>query len=172
MNEIWKIITNYKNYAVSNFGNVKNIKTQKILKQTTDAYGYLTVGLYNNGKQKIKKVHRLVAMMFLHDYSEALQVNHMDDNKKNNNISNLEMCTNKYNCNYGSRKNALSKPVLQYSLDGKLIKEWPSIRELERQTGYKTLSISSCCKGFLKDWKSGIVYPVHKAYGFIWKYKN
>ena len=99
-----------------------------ILKQYLDRYGYLYVRLSNidsNNKSKITnlKVHRLVAMCFLNDYSKDLQVNHIDENKLNNNVSNLEMCSNKYNCRYGSRRTKLAKPVIQETLEGKFVKE-------------------------------------------------
>lgn len=70
------------------------------------------------------------------------------------------MCTNRYNCNYGSRRTALAKPVIQETL-----------RQIERELGYKHTSISSCCKGEIKDWHTGRVYPVHSAYNFRWRYK-
>ena len=82
------------------------------------------------------------------------------------------MCTNQNNCNYGSRKNALSKAVIQETLDGKFIKEWASTREIGRTLGFSSASISACCKGFMKDSHSGNIYPVHQAYGFKWKYKQ
>lgn len=85
---------------------------------------------------------------------------------------NLEMCNNKYNCNYGSRRNVLSKAVIQETLDGNFVKEWASTREIEQTLGFSNTSISACCRGFAKDYHSGKVYPVHQAFGYKWKYKN
>lgn len=82
------------------------------------------------------------------------------------------MCTNYYNCNYGSRHTKLAKPILQYNLDGSLVKCWESIRKIKRTLGYHEASIIACCKGKLKDSHSGKIYPVKSAYGYIWKYKN
>lgn len=71
------------------------------------------------------------------------------------------MCNNRYNCNYGSRKNVLSKAVIQETL-----------REIEQTLGFSNTSISACCRGFAKDYHSSKVYPVHQAFGYKWKYKN
>ena len=147
-----------------------------ILKQYLDRYGYLYVRLSNrdlNNKSKMinLKVHRLVAMCFLDDYSKDLQVNHIDENKLNNNISNLEMCSNKYNCRYGSRRTKLAKPVIQETLEGKFVKEWISIREITRTLGYARACISACCKGVLKSSHTGKIYPVRHAYGYKWRFK-
>lgn len=161
----------FKDYKVSNTGKVYSSKTNKQLKTYRDKYGYLYVGLQIDGNTKFKKVHRLVAKAFLNNYSEELQVNHINEDKTDNRVENLEMCTNKYNCNYGSRKTALSKVVIQETLDGQFIKEWPSTREIERTLGYSNTSISACCKGYLKDSHSNKIYPVHKAHGFKWRYK-
>ena len=94
------------------------------------------------------------------------------EDKKDNRVENLEMCNNRYNCNYGSRKNVLSKAVIQETLDGNFVKEWASTREIEQTLGFSNTSISACCRGFAKDYHSGKVYPVHQAFGYKWKYKN
>ena len=101
-------------------------------------------------KQSFCKVHRLVAKAFLPDYSEDLQVNHINEDKTDNSLSNLEMCNNLYNCTYGSRKTKLAKKVLQFSLDGVLIKEWNSTREIERTLSFPNSAISGCCRGYQK----------------------
>ena len=180
--EIWKVVPNYPNYYVSNTGKVKSIYKKSygmkilILKQYLDRYGYLYVRLSNrdlNNKSKMinLKVHRLVAMCFLNNYSKDLQVNHIDENKLNNNVSNLEMCSNKYNCRYGSRRTKLAKPVIQETLEGKFVKEWISIREITRTLGYARACISACCKGVLKSSHTGKIYPVRHAYGYKWRFK-
>lgn len=92
------------------------------------------------------------------------EVNHKDEDKLNNRVDNLQWCSRSYNINYGVRNERvskkLSKPVLQYDLDGNLIKEWPSAAEAGRN-GFNHNHISECCRGKLKS---------HK--GYIWKYKN
>lgn len=100
--EEWRNIEGFANYQVSNLGNVRS--SRKVLVKTLDKYGYHTVSLHNTNGMKVCKVHRLV---FLPDYDDNLQVNHKDEVKTNNQVNNLEMCTNRYNCNYGSSRTAL-----------------------------------------------------------------
>ena len=182
MKEIWKDIKDYEGlYQVSNFGRVKSMNynhsgKEKILKPGTYKSGYLYVVLYKNNKQKHFSIHRLVAEAFLEIPEDIkqyigtvyLQVNHKDENKQNNNVENLEFCDIKYNSNFGTRneriaaKNTngkLSKPVLQYDLEGNFIKEWRSTRECERN-GFSHGAVAACCQGKLKKYK-----------GFIFKYK-
>lgn len=110
-----------------------------------------------------------------------LQVNHKDEDTENNFVwlnedgtvdtekSNLEWCTAKENTNYGTRNKRAGKaiakansiPILQYSKEGLLIREWASMREIERQTGFYQSNIWACCKGKYKT-----------AYGFKWAYKE
>lgn len=170
MQEIWKLL--YNRYKVSNTRKVFDTIRNRELKLTQDKYGYLTARIVLDNKAKIKKVHRLVAEAFLSDYDTNLQVNHKDENKTNNLVSNLEMCTNYYNCNYGSRHTKLAKAIEQYTLNGILIKTWTSINEIRKSTGYNHTPIIACCKGFLKDSHNGKIYLAKSAYGFIWKYKS
>ena len=160
--EIWKDKKDYEgHYQVSNFGRVKSIKfgKERILKPVTNSSGYLLVELYKNNIKKKYSVHRLVAEAFIPNPYNLPQVNHKDENKLNNNVDNLEWCTNEYNINYGTRTERYSKPVLQYTLDGEFVREWPSARECGRN-GFNQGSVSACCRGELKK---------HK--GYIWKYK-
>ena len=164
--EYWKPVVGYEgHYQISNFGRVKSIKFGKeiILKQHKDKFGYLYVDLYKNNIKKKYKVHRLVAEAFLPNPYNLLQVNHRDENKLNNNVDNLEWCTNEYNINYGTRtervSKKLSKPVLQFTLDGEFIREWASAMECKRN-GYNQGDVTLCCQGKRKT---------HN--GFIWKYK-
>lgn len=95
--ETWKDIKGYENlYQVSDLGNVKNIKTGRILKQKIDN-GYYRIGFSFNGKVKMFRVHRLVAEAFLPNPKNYKIVNHIDRNRKNNNVSNLEWCDNIHN---------------------------------------------------------------------------
>lgn len=169
--ENWVVLEECPDYKISDKGNVWSIRFNRLLKPTMDRYGYLYVWIHYIDRHKCAKIHRLVAKAFLPDYSDDLQVNHIDNDKTNNQVSNLEMCTNKYNCNYGTRKVALSKSVIQETLDGEFVREWGSTREIERILGFSNTSISSCCRGYIKDYHSGNTYPVHQAYGYKWKYK-
>ena len=169
MEEEWRDIVGYERlYQVSNTGKVKSLnykKTgkEKILKLQTDKNGYLFVGITKNGKRKYKKTHRLVAEAFLDNPNNLPQVNHKDENKENNCITNLEWCTNEYNHNYGTRnirsKISQSKTVVAYK-NGVEVLRFSSTAEAQRN-GYNSGNISCCCRGIYKQYK-----------GFKWQYKN
>lgn len=96
-------IANYEGeYEVDTLGNVFSLKTNRILKATDFGSQYLIVTLCKNGKRKSKKVHRLVAEAFIPNPDKLPQVNHKDENKHNNVVSNLEWCTASYNYWYGT----------------------------------------------------------------------
>lgn len=105
MIEEWKIIKGFEDYQISNFGRVKSFKkyhytNERILKPSRDksGNGYLFVNLCKNGKRKIYCVHRLVLCNFkLMDNHLDFEVNHIDGNKLNNHINNLEWCTQSEN---------------------------------------------------------------------------
>ena len=162
--ETWIDIKDFDGlYQISNFGRVKN--SVKIMRTWEDGYGYLQLHLCKDGNKKTFKVHRLVAEAFIPNPDNKPQVNHIDENKTNNRVENLEWVWAKDNINHGTRNKRvgekLSKQVLQFSIDGTFIKEWPSLREIEKQTGFNHGSISMCCLGKRKT-----------AYGYIWKYKG
>ena len=169
MNEIWKDIDGYEGlYQVSNLGNVKSLNynrtgKERILKPGTNGSGYLHVILCKNGKIRLFKVHRLVAKAFLENPDHKSDVNHKDENKTNNCVENLEWMTRQENINFGTHNErmakSLSKSVFQYSLDGKIIKEWPSTMQIERDLGFSPGNISQCCNEKYKT-----------AYGYIWKF--
>ena len=113
LKETWKTINGFPDYEVSTYGNVRNIKTGKILKPfiKDKQQSYLKVNLYNNGKSKRLYVHVLVAKAFIpdtgHNPDGTLmvghhQVNHRDENKQNNNVLNLEWTDYKYNLAYSN----------------------------------------------------------------------
>lgn len=86
--EEWKLITDYPNYQVSNFGRIKNIKFNKLLNPCSDGY-YMNVVLSNEGKQKTFRVHKLVAYYFCENINNYICVDHKDLNKLNNHADNL-----------------------------------------------------------------------------------
>lgn len=175
MEEIWKDVVGYEGlYQVSNLGNIKSLNynrtgEERILKPRTDKDGYLQVNLYNNKKLKTFKIHRLVAKAFIPNPDNKPEVNHKDEDKTNNCLTNLEWMTRLENNNYGthnersskSRINhqAISKSVIQYSLKGEFIRKWQSAMQIERDLGFSQSHISECCKGKRKS-----------AYGYIWTY--
>ena len=87
--EIWKDIEEYKGkYQASNIGNIKNMITNKVLKQYIGSNGYYRIGLYKDKKTKLFEVHRLIAKTFIDNVENKKEVNHIDVNKLNNNINN------------------------------------------------------------------------------------
>lgn len=183
-NEVWRPVVGYEGlYEVSSEGRVRSldricvhysggpqIRKGKLLTLQTDHKGYKKILLSKDGTYKLWSVHRLVALAFIPNPNNYPCVNHKDENKANNSVDNLEWCTIKYNINYGTSlermkakqtNGTLSKPVLQYTKDGQLIREWPSTKEIERTLGYNNTGISACCLGSkrLKSFK-----------GYIWRY--
>lgn len=108
--EIFKDIKGYPNYQISNLGRVWSKKRQIYLKPNKNNSGYLQVRLTAiNGKQKAELVHRLVALAFLKNPNNYPCVNHKDENKENNKLTNLEWCNRSYNINYGTCPERISK---------------------------------------------------------------
>lgn len=114
MKEIWKDIVNLEGlYQVSNLGRVRSLdhfrkngagiylQKGKIL-SPQNANGYCFVRLSKNGKTRQYLIHRLVAQAFISNLEQYDEINHKDENKQNNHVSNLEWCTHKYNINYGT----------------------------------------------------------------------
>ena len=99
--EIWEKIIGFEDYEVSNFGNVKSLKfgKEKILKKSLDAWGYLRVCLLKFGKKHTKRIHQLVAINFLNHRpcKMVLVVDHINNDKLNNNAKNLQLITNQKN---------------------------------------------------------------------------
>ena len=95
--EVWRSIENYDNYVVSSFGRVKNTKTGKVLKASDNGHGYLKCKLYDDVIKKSHQVHRLVACAFIDNPDDKLCVDHKDNNKANNHVSNLRFATSKEN---------------------------------------------------------------------------
>lgn len=108
--EIWKTIIGFEDYQVSNLGRVKSLKWSKerILKGGIDAYGYSNVRLSSNSKETTRTVHQLVAITFLNHKPCKYQliVNHIDFNRLNNNIENLEIVTARENTNRKHKKSS------------------------------------------------------------------
>lgn len=164
MKEIWKDIKGYGGrYQVSNMGRVRSFArgAERILKPDY-GYGYYRVSLQKNKEVKRTFVHRLVADAFLENPNNLPIINHKDENRGNNNVENLEWCTQKYNLNYGTRNEKLSaraKRVGQFSLSGELIEVHRSVMIAAKKLGYDYGLIYKCCRDEIK-----------KVYGFVWKY--
>lgn len=122
MKEIWKDIKNFEGlYQISNYGNIYSNNRKMILKPRKDKDGYLGINLYKNNCSKSYRVHRLVAIHFIFNPDDKLQVNHIDGNKENNCVWNLEWCTQEENMQH-SLKHKL-RPSGQYCYNSKLTNE-------------------------------------------------
>lgn len=155
--EEWRPVTGYEGlYKVSNCGEVFSVRKNILLTRKYNRLGYQIIILYKEGKGRLFYVHRLVAQAFIQNTYNYPCINHKDENKMNNKVDNLEWCTYKYNSNYGScakkigfknmNKESTSTPVLCFIGD-KLMKEYPSMNEAERQTGIFSQNILKCCQG-------------------------
>jgi hypothetical protein len=163
-NEIWKIIKNFSRYEVSNFGNVRNVKTKRKLKIHTDSNYYVELSLKDdNNDLYTKKVHRLVAEAFIPNTNNCPTVNHKDFDKSNNNLSNLEWMTFKQQMEHVILNKKCNphtgREVSQFSQEGKFIKKFPSVENAMKEL--KLTTIRDACKGRCKT-----------AGGFIFKYTD
>lgn len=162
MEEIWKpvAVKGFESkYEVSNSGRVKSIGTYNTCKRDVlvpmiDTSGYEHVMLFSDGVRKDISVHRLVALTFIPNPNGLKYVNHKDENIRNNNVGNLEWCTNAYNLAY-----SVGKTVEQYSKKGTLIKVFNTIADASKELKIPATNISKCCKGLRKS-----------AGNFVWKY--
>ena len=161
-NEIWKPVLGFEGrYEVSNLGNVKSLITNKLRKPVSTRCGYLQVILTLGRELKPKLVHRLVWEAFNSSIPEGLQINHLDENKHNNSLSNLSLVTHRENMNWGSLPEKLAKHILQYDKNGNFIKEWTSGWSIQRELGFNRANISQCANGKRKS-----------AHGYVWVFKN
>jgi len=185
--EIWKDILDFEGiYQVSNFGRIRSLdrylnsdkegkfqfKKGCIIKPNIVFGGYWQASLYNNGVRKVKKFHRLVALAFIENIYNKREVNHLDRNKCNNGVSNLEWCTPKENMkhledefdfDYGRRK------VRMFDMQGIFIKEFKSIASACEYIGLKRLKNGKFCGSNISlclnnDEKR------KSAYGYKWEY--
>ena len=162
--EIWKPISGYEGlYEVSNLGRVKGLKRNRILKPH-NTNRYYQVCLCKNGIQTDKLIHRLVAEAFIPNPDNLPEVNHKDENKLNNAVSNLEWLSQADNLAYGTRieriRSARSKAVQSFNAEGVLVSKYASINEAAEKTGLAPINISRCCRGIYK--RSG---------GYVWRYQ-
>ena len=165
----WKDIIGYENeYQINQFGEIRTLKDSPKLKkydvlkpQISKRNGYVYQMLYKNGKEKLLRVHRLVAMAFLPNPNNLPQVNHKDGNKQNNSVDNLEWCEQSDNMKHdyknglqipseNQRKaiintNKLKQKKVCQIKDGEIINTFSGISEASRQTKISISCISRCC---------------------------
>jgi hypothetical protein len=173
MEEIWKDIKGFEGlYKVSNLGRVLSLKKNVIMKENISNSGYVFYGLYKDGIVKSRFVHRLVAQTFIDNLENKIQVNHMDLNRKNNSIENLEWVTisenQKHSYKNSNRKsymkgragklNHLSKEVVMCDNNGIEIKRFESQREAGRIMSINASHINNVIKN-----------KRNHAGGFVWR---
>lgn len=177
MEEIWKDVVGYEGrYKVSNLGNVLSMKYRghdvvHLMHPTTHYSGYKMVHLGPRTNRKIKLVHVAVAEAFIDNPCKKPFVNHIDGNKGNNQVDNLEWVTCLENIQHAIRTglrdphniprrygadNHASKPVLQYDAQGNFVKKWGGQSEAARFFGIRPGTLSNCvdkpnklCEGFM-----------------------
>lgn len=172
--EVWKPVVGFEEYyEVSNLGRIRSLDREvysekgsfmrfyrgRILKLTDNGNGYLVVNL---GRGNRRHVHRVVAEAFLPNIFNLPFINHKDENPKNNEVSNLEWCTAKYNSNYGTaterRVKKVSKPVRATNIKSGEVIEFESMKAAHR-VGFDETTIAQCCRG---------VFIQHK--GYAWEF--
>lgn len=199
MIEVWKDIKGYENlYQVSNMGRVRSVdkisknrwgnyfKKGVIQKERSNCHGYVCVALYNEqGVRRDFKIHRLVAQTFLPNENNRPVVMHLDNNKKNNVVTNLKWGTYSENTKqavhdgllkgrpsiYKGKKGleaAYCRPIEMLDLEGKTLKKFVSIREANVYLGKleESTNIVTCLRVPTK--KGGF----RTAYGYRWKYSH
>ena len=170
--EEWKSIKDYEGlYEISSYGRVKSLSykykngkvREEIIRVPSVTHGYEFLKLNKNGKSKNYKIHRLVAEAFIPNPENKPEVDHIDTNKRNNMVENLRWVTRQENCDnprtFRTHMIAVTKPILQYDLDGNFLNYYPSIAEASRRTGIIVCIIQNCLAG-----------RTQTAKGFIWKY--
>lgn len=168
--EIWKPYPKYPSIEASNFGRIrtkdryvrngKGVRLIKgcILKQHYDKYGYLYVSTSINGKNITLKAHRIVASAFIPNPNNYPEVNHIDCNRANNVVSNLEWCTSKYNSQYRDKlghfvNNNPGRPVTAINLETGKVLRFESQSEAARQLGISRGNICEALKGLYAQLK-------------------
>ena len=186
MSKTWKEIKGYEGrYLISDSGDVMSLnyrgtKLAKLLTWKMNNKGYAWVELRKNGIKDQRLIHRLVAETFIENPNGFKLINHKDENRLNNDVSNLEWCDHSYNVRYslerhperrvyhghgkydGIRKGKhTSLAVIQLDKDGSVVQEWENARTVFIETGMSDWSIAEVCRG-----------NRHTAYGYLWRYAN
>lgn len=185
MQEIWKDVKGFEGYyQISTYGRLKSFKVHKngaILKTTNKNGDYLAVVLQASGKVRHTRIHRLVAEAFLPNPNNFPEVNHIDENKQNNCIDNLEWCTRQHNidCYWKSRSdrkakrdysktNRKIKPIVQLDLEGNVLNVFESAASASRVTGV-------CARNILQMANKTPYKKDHlrkSAGGYKWEFEN
>lgn len=170
-------LKNFSNYEIYPLiGKVWSYKSNRFIGCIDKNTGYWYVTLYDdNNKKSIWRLHRLIAQTFIPNPENKPCIDHINTDRTDNRVENLRWVTHKENCNNSITKNKMkknsyfrnkfgiehpnSKPVLQFTKEGKFIQKWDSGMDIQRELGFNQNHISSCCKGKRKT-----------CGGFIWGY--
>lgn len=200
--EIWKDIERYEDkYQISNKGNVKVIKKwignkycskykkcDKIIHPVKDSAGYYCVSLWKKSKSKTHRIHVEVAKAFIPNPNNYPVINHIDGNKTNNYVNNLEWCTYKHNSQeamelgllkpnyigimkgkFGKQHNKSKKVKQINKYTNEIIAVFDGINEAHRQTGINSGNISACCRKQI-NFKNGKKWTTKTAGGYKWEF--
>ena len=164
--ETWLPIRGFEDsYLISDLGNIWSLRRHRLLRVRKSTRGYGQVNLCKEGRMVTQRVHRLVASHFLPNPLSLPEINHLNENKLDNRVENLEWCDRSRNVNFGERtekqKAKVSIPVVQFSISGDQIAAYPSIRQAARELKLNRHAISECCRGKRKT-----------LGGYKWKYKQ
>lgn len=153
-------------YEITELGGIINAKTGERLKARTNAQGYVQVNLHKDGKCRTHMVHRLVAEAFIPNPEDKPQVNHIDEDKENNRVSNLEWVTHQENCSHGTRNARITelacfrwaRPV-EKLINGEPVMRYASMGQAARLNDLKAQRIARVCTGERKTYA-----------GYGWRY--
>ena len=184
--EIWEDVVGYEGfYKASNKGNVYSVERKdsrgnkcggRTLSSAPHNSGYIQVGLSKIGIKINKYIHRLVAEAFVPNPNNYLEVNHLDEDKTNNNAENLEWCTRKYNVNYGTAieraTQTRSKKVKAINIKTGEVLTFSSTIETSNK-GYSRANVSLACRGVYKNNKGDLIGGDGHTYrGYQWSYEE
>ena len=160
---IGKKIKVNSNYLISKKGTIYSLKTGKLKAVQNNPSGYSRVNIpTNENPDKKFYVHRLVAETYIPNPNNYSEVNHIDSNRHNNDITNLEWCSHSMNMIHNAQnKEQFRRKVEKYDKDGNLLKSYSSVKEASEEAKLDITSIIHCCAGRRKT-----------GGGFIWKYGN
>lgn len=136
----------YTNYEIFEDGRIWSYASNKWLKPKLNKSGYFNINL-SNGKPTTFRLNRVVYEAFNGEIPEDMYVNHIDEDKTNNHISNLNLLTPKENSNWGKAQQNKWQPVAQYDNCCRLVNVYKSIKEASKQLSIRTNRITDCCRG-------------------------
>ena len=159
-NEVWKDLVGFEGlYEVSNLGQIRSMPRRGtrggIMSGHADAKGYINITLRKDGQQFTQKLHRLIAITFIPNPDNLPDINHKDEDKRNNRVDNLEWCSAKYNNGYGTRTLRCGKPVVCVETG----KRYDGAKWAANELNLDPSSITKCVKN-----------PQSTCGGYHWRY--